>query len=132
MSITVESPSEHRIQNPFIEWDTVRGRGDFDAGYINEFSLCMNENGEIDEQKRKQFEEDRQHRQMRNQRTCSSTHKRSGQKIYNKKGTVSDDNIAKKARKARVVRFPQQKQQSKICPIKSTGNLDDFQASEQK
>ena len=132
MSITVDSSNEHRIQNSFIEWDTVRGRGDFDAGYVNEFSLCMNENGEIDEQKRKQFEEDRQHRVMRNQKSCSSNHKRSGQKNINIKATASDGNIAKKVRRTRIIKVSSQKQQSKVCPIKSTNNLTDFNNSDQK
>lgn len=126
MSITVDSSVDRRIPNPFIEWDTVRGRGDFDAGYINEFALCKNENGEIDEQKRKQFEEDRQHRLMRNQKTSSSSHKRSGQRLSNLKAIQSDDQIAKKARKTRVVRLSSQKQQSKISQIKSQNDMTDM------
>lgn len=129
--MSVESASQRRIQRSFIEWDTVRGRGDFDAGYVNEFSLCMNENGEIDEQKRKQFEEDRQNRLIKSHKSCSSSHKRSGQKNLKIKATASEDNIVRKAKKTRVVKVPPQNQQSKICPIKSTNNLTDFQVSEQ-
>lgn len=105
MSLTVERPPNQRHQNTFIEWDTVRGRGDFDAGYVNEFSL-YNENGEIDEQKKKQFDEDPQYKNVRIHKTSSLGHKRP--KNIAKKSTNSDGQVNKKIKKVRTMKLPQQ------------------------
>lgn len=71
MSITARTPSSRRTQNNFIEWDTVRGRGNFDDGYMNEFFIFQKENGEIDEEKLKQTKERTQKKIIRKHRSCS-------------------------------------------------------------
>ena len=124
MSMTVESPDSNRPRNTFIEWDTVRGRGDFDAGYINEFSLFMNENGEIDEQKKKLFDEDPQYKLNRDHKASSLSHKRSKPNVNIKKSTASEGQIMKKARKTRTVKLSAKKQ-SKPSQSKSESIIED-------
>lgn len=127
MSILVQSPNNHRIQNSYIEWDTVRGRGDFDAGYVNEF-LYTNENGEVDEQKRKEFEENPQFKLIRTHKSSSSIRRsRQNPKV---KASSSDTQVVKKVRKTRTVKLSSQKQSIQGSQTKSEINISDLKDSE--
>lgn len=103
MSVIMQTPNKHRVQSINIEWDTTRGRGNFDAGYVNEFYFCNSESGEIDEQKKKQMEEDPQYKLIKNRRiTSSSSNKKSNPKFQKKKSTASDSQVTKKAKNPRI------------------------------
>lgn len=113
MSLTAQTPINRRFHTDFIEWDTTRGRGSFDAGYVNEFSFCMNENGEIDEQKMKNIQENSQHRILKNRRSLSSIKKFRHYSIKIKKSAASGSQVTDKKRNRHLNTTPNQNETEK-------------------
>ena len=109
--------------NTFIEWDTVRGRGDFDAGYVNEFQ-CFNENGEIDDQKKKEFEENPQYQVIKKHKSCICSHHQSHKSRSKLKAIKSDTQVIKKTKSARTVKLSPNKQPSPGSESKTDQQMD--------